>query len=793
MRVYKTKSGYYYKQYKNGVKKRISKKEFSKKFKMYGGTINNEKEIQVGSKVDVMIPQSDITNYKQIVTRKIVDSDKWTPAVESEPLEVVRILSGNNDIKYEVKNITTGGIEIYPANYVKPYQKTIKESYANYILKKDPFTYKGRPVDTYLEYAHGMEPLTVADPESLSELEEKIELLEVGIINEFKMLFDEMLGKHIIYKQATDKEKILMTDILEKYIDYQSGQTEEFGLQDAFFAELNPKFGYDTKSTFEIEQKKSISVNNDYDYDDDDEDFSLGGNKMSNSQVGGMIFDCIPGFRKKCKKKVKQKVSVPVIPKQKTVTVKKNYLDYYKIEIVDDNFLSIRFWIDNVLSKMNMNFNQKVRDKVLNSAQSKQIKFDLQDRLNFGSYNIGEAIWNIFRDLKKLKKFLDNLSETIIYKKEQNGEFYNVDIFRKVIEILLSYDSIVSKSGKDNGIKYDDSDLSKNFYPMNKFHIEYKNKFKSNRSKEFTDWLISNYEPLYMNIHKLRGAHLPEIYLYPGQRIIMKCSAGCTLIGQPQKMVRLMAGKKTLKEMLTDADKKRFDADGNCVFENKAPNILVHFREEQGQYEKYVTGIWELPLRGENLLGEDNRKRPILNYKNVRSWNLFTGFSGNKNQKELSKTLENLRKVGKDKSLHTVTLSTAVDIIRTKNGETMPFTLYVWSCRTGFERRKTKGKEISYQQLNTEIRDKAIRYRKTKIQLNKTLSTAKAAKRFRNLVPKKEVVKQQKEKQILKVEPVVETVSKKPNKKKIQKKIQKKSKKTRKIKKRKEWSNRWND
>ena len=77
---------------------------------------------------------------------------------------------------------------------------------------------------------------------------------------------------------------------------------------------------------------------------------------MSNSQVGGMIFDCIPGFRKKCKKKVKQKVSVPVIPKQKTVTVKKNYLDYYKIEIVDDNFLSIRFWIDNVLSKMNMNF-----------------------------------------------------------------------------------------------------------------------------------------------------------------------------------------------------------------------------------------------------------------------------------------------------------------------------------------------------------------------------------------------------------------------------------------------------
>ena len=60
------------------------------------GEINNEKEIQVGSKVDVMIPQSDITNYKQIVTRKIVDSDKWTPAVESEPLEVVRILSGNS-------------------------------------------------------------------------------------------------------------------------------------------------------------------------------------------------------------------------------------------------------------------------------------------------------------------------------------------------------------------------------------------------------------------------------------------------------------------------------------------------------------------------------------------------------------------------------------------------------------------------------------------------------------------------------------------------------------------------
>lgn len=234
MIFYKSKTGYFYKQYKNGKKIRISKKEFLKNNKMYGG----DKNLKAGNIVDVIIPFNAFNYYnnnnrlissntKITIVQNNISSDKDVPTHQREGLSIIKVnpihknlLNMEEEKKYyhdynkseKVKsytllNNTTGKIATYPEWYVIPHVE-MKRTFIRTpetdsdILKNNNF---------YLE-AHGNEPLLIIDSTKINEIDTEIK----SHYDKIKELFKDIIKS--IFNKYTPEQDNIVNDFVQNLV-----------------------------------------------------------------------------------------------------------------------------------------------------------------------------------------------------------------------------------------------------------------------------------------------------------------------------------------------------------------------------------------------------------------------------------------------------------------------------------------------------------------------------------------------------------------------------------------------
>jgi len=321
----------------------------------------------------------------------------------------------------------------------------------------------------------------------------------------------------------------------------------------------------------------------------------------------------------------------------------------------------IKWFMDKIFTKNKTYFERVLEYKFI---KYKYIKYKVYNDLLFNKFD------SRFVKELHLTNELHSLHETYIKKRLSTND----EIFDNIyLEILLMSVLITEYIESGNNYANESRDdlfgqLERMKFGMSRNKSEFIKKFKN----EFNENIINIINKKKLGLRKL----LRDIVLYPGQKVIMLCNAGCSLFTYSLGDTLLEINKEHNNDYNNFTFKKIIPTWYStnihifCVYENRVPNISFTFAEHSDRVNRKDRGLFKCPIKvnsREKLFEWDEIKRTdssILIPKYLKSFNKYTGLLENS-----SKAHQNLDQIIKD-------------IRNNLKSKEAPFVLFAASCRS---------------------------------------------------------------------------------------------------------------
>lgn len=558
MKYIQSGGGYCYKQYKNGKKVRISKKEYNKKNKQIGGTPIPRPKFNIGQKV---LCKTDIcfSKLKKNYKKDIQDTEMIT--MKTLELKIMDIITYNEDTKQ---------VEDRGYNDVDKRKWESKCHYLSENEQKNCYIYKVRSIEDfalapeyitedhlqkyflssienitndnmgdllntrvphYVGFAHGSECFKKIEMDYRVKKKFKKKIKE--ILNHMEELYKKTIQKLMIRKVASLKRPA-KSRILEEIIELH------FAL---VFYHYSP-----FKDNNPLEEYNLMT------YDNRTRDLRYNPDKNIENLIN-------PNNRELYIRNLENEDDYD--------NIRSNFNRGNIKEILDNSYpIIIKTYIKN-----------KIAEALLGSSLYRRLdNIDYHRDINSNLYRQS----NNFQ-LFSLKDVIDEL------KKPKNSGF--MDLFSNWYSDVkgINLDSRTYRK-RINFAKFDYMPTLKNISNNipNDILTEFNNEMDRFKGKFITELL--------QMIRSSRVQQLRDIRLFPGQIVILKCDAGCMLLELDRPDVRNLKKSNTVGEFINE-NAGNVPKSEWCIYRGQVPNLFLQMAQHKGKTDFQQWGLWKLPLQ----------------------------------------------------------------------------------------------------------------------------------------------------------------------------------------------------
>ena len=672
MKYIQSAGGYYYKQYKNGKKVRISKRAYNKKI---GGMKNQQNQQQQNQHIQECKPKFKINERVQC------NSDICFAQVDKyleKQNDYINFKSLNLQIKEIIRNC--------PVEYVvKLIDESIDEE-VTYMIKEKYLDKYRNPVVTplstinnlpdcmndFIISAHGSECIK----ENSKDIENRFNKLTQKIRAVFK---DKNTIKHyldtstkIIYALRylckdeipiyIHNNKELFDDIIEYHIYLIFGSSRVFkNIKDEDYPDkINPELYTITNITEEKQkQNKDLFTQSEYDINALSKSIKI----LSNADEKQIL---IINYKEK---QIKEWYN-----DYKKMYNEKFYLNFIK-KNNPQNILhdSPRYGSKNKIELLNM---ENVIEKLFENIEDSQL-----NRIHF------------FTFLKYIKDKNVSINKNDLESVKYDEVFEIYKILLKGLHNIVNNKDGIYELNSEYFLPESDEDFNNKMNHVKNFIPQAKNQFQDaikDTWKTLKDILASY-------VRKSHVKLLRDIILYDNQYVIMKCDAGCTayeydefwtwaLLNSKVKDIRTFLKIRMKTKDLNGKPTVREDyLKDYCIYKNMVPNIMLQCSEKLERPNFNARGVFKLPLQfeegEERFIMNDNWKDGDPNAR----WEI--NINGLKEQTADGKVLHFYTNIKRDPNnrseLGSTNLEKIIKIIRDNYGPYTPFRIFIRACRSG--------------------------------------------------------------------------------------------------------------
>ena len=622
MKYIQSGGGYCYKQYKNGKKVRISKKEYNKKNKQIGGIPTPRPKFKIGQKV---LCKTDIcfSKLKKNYKKDIQDTEMIT--MKTLELKIMDIITYNEDTKQ---------VEDRGYNDVDKRKWESKCHYLSENEQKNCYIYKVRSIEDfalapeyitedhlqkyflssienitndnmgdllntrvphYVSFSHGSECFNkiVMDDRVKKKFKKKIK----EILNHMEELYKKTIQKLMIRNTAS-LNKPVNRRILEEIIELH------FALvfyHYSPFVDDNPLEEYDLmtydKRTIYLQHNPDKNIEN-----------------LINQNNRERYINSL---------------------ENEDDNIRSNFNRGNIKEILDNSYpIIIKTYIKDKIAEALLG--SSLYSRVGNTDIHRDINSDIDTYPRQGNNFQLFSLKDVINELKKPKNsdFMDLFSN---WYSDVKGINLNRRKYNKRIN-FARFDYMPTLTNISTNIPND-------------ILTEFNNEMDRFKGEFITELL--------QMIRSSRAQQLRDIRLFPGQIVILKCDTGCLLMEYDKPDVINLKKSNTVGEFINE-NAGNVSKSEWCIYRGQVPNLSLQMAQNIGQIDYEQWGLWKLPLQ---YLGS-RPIDPIMEPISVISNKWKTGLNSYRNPVELKTSLEKV-----------------IGQIRRFEGNRTPFILISSACR----------------------------------------------------------------------------------------------------------------
>ena len=582
MQVYKTSKNYFYKKYKNGKIKRISKNEFIKKRKKYIGGA----KFKIDAKVDIHVPIEDIEKVTRLslitdIASGLEKKSVYSPLTSPGKITRKKNFFNNSDEKSE------HGIELEIEREHLIFMKYDEEDSNFAWVKYKNATTEMKIHAKYLIDYKKMEKKNIFGYSTIEQIVGNQGIVNNKKINQFlhsahgsELLFTEDLDTDSTYG-IKNSHAAMLRDIMNDFVPVMRNGFNNF---------FNDMSEYN-KDITKLYQKTPVEQPTDDD----------------------IIRGHIPSDE------FKNKI-IELVERNFKRLINKALLEQLLAKCINESSINLKYTNKynecETLLKTFKNYNLILISTIITWEDVSRVITELEDQ---------SFLHNTFYEGEK-KDFIN------VKAQEFEKALHN---YIDASDIEYTYDEDL-----DDLENYNDNDIE---YYNKRRYFNPRSKTDINQIKTEWDNINNRILKKIQDIQDFFHKPIPDIILHENQLVILQCNPGCTTYsGIKRALLKYLEGLNLeglnevyetninlnfVMELLSDSPliKKQF-----CIFKNKVPNISLQNHGNKPDEDKHLFGLWQLPIkiRPNQEIPNQEIKDPIfdengLNYANVQSFARF--------------------------------------------------------------------------------------------------------------------------------------------------------------------------